>query len=249
MENEYKTLLAIQQNGDLNPVQRTRLEELQRSYGSGSGIPGVMSADDILKKAVSAYTALVPKPPTPYDQVNPFSFDEALARQASTAEYTPYYGEQLTDYVSNIQKTKSRSTEDLKSTLSFLSATKDYFVGNERKLLDRAIDTTNKGYAGRGLFFSGAREKDIKQMQTDTEQGVSEYLRGYQYKTDTANLDVNRQMSDLETQQKQYTRDIGRQKDYAIETGVSQRKQEATSDYETGRSKYYEDWYYNNYPA
>lgn len=206
--------------------------------GGGGG-----SADAILNEAVNSYASLF-KQVKPYDEVNPFSFDEQLARQASTAEYSPYYDEMLSDYTSTVQRSSSRSEEDLKSTLEQLSAGKEYYMGTERKVLDRALDSTNNGFAGRGLFFSGAREKDIGQLKEDYQARTGEYERQYGYNTGQANLSNKRTQEDLSTSLQNYQRDIGREKQYAIESGVLNRKSEAVQQYEMGRQKYYDSQMY-----
>ena len=201
--------------------------------GGGSNGGGIAS------EYISSIADLIGKVPEPYETKNPFFFDEQLAREASTAEYAPYYQELLSDYVANIERTKSRSSKDLKRTLDFLGGGKEYFLGRERRLLDKAIKNTSEGYAGRNLFFSGAREKDIRELKEESEEGVSEYMRGYGYKTGEAELTHERTLEDEALKQKFYTRDIEREKKYAVEQGILQRKGETREEYELGRKKYY----------
>ena len=112
------------------------------------------SSDSVLQTAINSILQLIPGDLKDYEKENPFFFDEALAKEAATAEYTPYYAELLSDYVADVEKVKSRSAEDLKITLEQLSGGKEYYLGKERRLLDRALESTDKGFAGRGLFFS-----------------------------------------------------------------------------------------------
>lgn len=204
----------------------------QTSSGGGS-------ADDLVNKYKEYFTGLISQI-KPYDEVNPFAFDEQLAKQASTAEYSPYYNEMLTDYTSQVERTKSRSQEDLTKTLEQLQAGKEYYMGTERRVLDRALDSTNKGYAGQNLFFSGAREKDIGQLKTDYAAQTGEYTRQYGTNVAQAQQTAQRTTEDVNTAQSQYGRDTERSKQYAIESGVLQRKTEAVNQYEMGRKKYYE---------
>jgi len=179
----------------------------------------------------------------PYSQVNPFSFDEELARQAATAEYDPYYQQQITDYTSQVERTKARSAEDLQSTLSFLTAGKDSYVGNERRLLDLSIKSTNNGYAGNGLFFSGARKRDIGTLQENTSQNINDYMRGYNYNTAQAEKSNIRTGQDVTTAQNIFNRDIAQSEKAAIEGGVLQRRQEALDEYNIGAQTYYQNAY------
>ena len=182
--------------------------------------------------------------PRPYSEVNPFKFDEELARAAATQEYSPYYNETLSDYVATTERTKSRSAEDLSRTLSLLQANKDYFVGTERRLLDKSIKNTNEGYAGRGLFFSGARPKDVQELQDVSGEKVNDYMTGYNYNVKSQQLGSERTIADTNTAAAQYKRDLEREKKYAIESGVLTRKGEAQQEYAMGQQNYY-DKYYN----
>ena len=214
--------------------------------GSSSG--GGNDVDSILKNAIDPIVSML-QASRNYEKDNPFFFDEALAREASKAEYSPYYDELLSDYVSDTERTKSRSKEDLDKILEQLSASKEYYVGRERRLLDKSLRNTNEGYAGNNLFFSGARERDVKELQGEymagigTEQQPGYYLQNYQRNVGEAKTNAQRTASDAELAQKRYTRDTERDKQYAIEGGVLQRENEVRDEYEGGRSKYYEDWY------
>lgn len=207
------------------------------SNGSASGGGGV---NDILSSAISSLMGFMPKAVKPYDSVHPFSFDEALAKEAATKEYSPYYDEKLADYVSTVQRNLTRSQEDKQSTIENLNAGKEYYMGTQKKLLDRAMNNTNEGYAGNGLFFSGAREDDINQLTEDFNDTTGEYLREFKYGVGQAEKTQKRLSEDLSTEKSQYTRDIGREKELAITQGVLQRKSEAVQEYEMGRQKYYD---------
>lgn len=207
---------------------------------SGGGSGGGSGTDSVLQNAINSVTGMLPSNLKPYEEANPFFFDEKLAKEASTAEYSPYYSELLSDYVSTVERTKSRSTEDLKTVLSQLASGREYYLGKERRMLDKALDNTNKGYAGKGLFFSGAREKDRKEYQTEYEKDIGNYESQYQYKVGQAKLGKTRTLEDLLTQENRYKRDVGREEEAAIASGVLQRKREAQQEYEIGRNKYYE---------
>ena len=198
---------------------------------------------DIASQYIASVTAPLKKI-QPYNQVDPFAFDEALAREASNKEYAPYYQEQLTNYVQKMDTTTKRSAEDLKNTLSFLSGSKDYYVGTERKLLDEAMKNSNEGFAGRGLFFSGARERDIQKLKEESGSKMSEYMRGYDYNTGQAQTANTRTGEDVALNTSLYQTDINRQQKAAIEGGVLQRKSEAVQDYEMKRNNYYENQNY-----
>lgn len=242
MASTFDQMLAeTGQQSLADELRRTgQWEEAEASWGGGE----LYSTDDILGSAINSLSGYFPKKITPYDEVNPFFFDEKLAKQAATKEYAPYYDEKLADYVSIIERNIGRSTEDRARTLEFLQGGKDYYLGRERRMLDRAIRSTNEGYAGRGLFFSGQRERDVRELKEEYEKGIGEYERQYEYKTEDVGLTHQRLKEDEEMRRKRYQRDIEREKEYAIESGVLQRKREAREEYELGRQKYYEGQMY-----
>ena len=224
-----------------NAENGPRAAELAKEYGVGAPTDTSSSGggvDSILNTAIDSVTGTLKTIPS-NDQANPFSFDTALATQASTAEYSPYYQQLLTDYTSGVERTKARSAEDLQSTLTQLAAGKEYYTGTERRLLDRTLDQTNKGYAGQGLFFSGANEKDKQQILTEYGAQTGEYNRQYGYNVGQANLANTRTNEDITTASSQYSRDVNQAKTTAIQQGVLQRQSEAIQQYEVGRSNYY----------
>ena len=198
--------------------------------------------EDILNTAVDSVVGIIDEVPKPYDEVNPFYFDELLAREASTAEYSPYYHELLQDYTSRVEQSKSRSREDLAKTLETLSGGKEYYLGKERELLDKAVRTTAEGYAGQNLFFSGAKEKDIKELKTESQKQTGEYGRQYEYQTGQARTSTERTVADLQKEQEEKARDLAREEQTAVEGGVAQRKQETLDEYLAGMRKYYQDY-------
>lgn len=207
--------------------------------GAGKGSPtGGGGANDYLTNAVNSFSSLVKKTPS-YSSVNPFSFDEALAKESATAEYAPYYKQLLTDYTQNVETTKSRSAEDLKSTLEQLNAGKEYYTGVQRRALDTATRQTNEGYAGNGLFFSGARQRDVKQLQTENQAQTENYLGTYNYNTNQAKLGDTRTTQNQDTALSQYTRDTNQAEKAAIEGNVLQRKNEALNEYGIKQADYY----------
>lgn len=207
--------------------------------GSSSDSSGGGGVQDILNNAVSSMSGLFPNPVTPFETVDPFSFDKTLATQAATAEYDPYYQQLLSDYSKNVQTNLSRSQADLTTTLQQLQQGKDYYTGTEGRMLDQALKQTNEGYAGRGLFFSGARQQDINQIQTQYQADTGNYNNQYDYNVSQAKLTQGRTAEDLSTAQSQYNRDTKNAEKSAIAQGVLQRQTEAQTQYEAARQAYY----------
>ena len=235
-------MTAQQAQQTLNDMNSGKInwDDTLRAQANNALQGGGGSANDLASSWAKQIADMAPKPVTPYETVNPFSFDETLATQASTAEYAPYYQELLSDYTTQTKTTISRSQEDLQNTLTNLQAGKEYYTGVQRRLLDNTLDQVNKGYAGNGLFFSGAKQKDINQYQTEYGANMGEYNRQYEYNTQQAQTANTRTQQDVNTNLANYTRDTTREQQYAIQQGVQQRQTEATNQYEAGRTKYYE---------
>ena len=210
--------------------------------GGGSSGSAGGGADNILQNSINSITSMVKKV-TPYEQTNPFAFDEALARKAADAEYSPYYAELLSDYTSTVERKKSRSSEDLSSTLEQLNAGKEYYTGAERRALDKAERQTNEGYAGKGLFLSGVRKRDLNELETESKARTENYLGSYNYNVGQQKLGDTRTKEDLTTALSQYSRDTEREKKYAIESGVLTRRGEALDEYNIKKQNYYNSEY------
>jgi hypothetical protein len=207
-----------------------------------AGVGGGTSGDSILQNAINSFLPMFKKV-TPYEERNPFFFDEKLARTASEAEYSPYYKELLSDYTSTVERKKSRSREDLLTTLEQLNAGKEYYMGAERRALDKAERQTNEGYAGRGLFLSGVRKRDIADIREESANRTGNYLRNYDYNVGQARTSEKRSGEDLTTMLSQYTRDTERDKKYAIESSVLTKRGEALDEYNIKKKNYYANEY------
>lgn len=216
---------------------------LEQGGGTAGDGGGGTDVNSIIQATINALSPFFPEKIEDYEIKNPFFFDEALAKEASTAEYAPYYGELLSDYIADVEKTKSRSKEDLAMILEQLNAGKEYYTGVERRALEKSIRQTNEGYAGRNLFFSGVRERDIKELQTESEARTGQYLGTYGYGVKRAELGAGRTLADVGTAQKRYTRNIERQKEEAVAGGILQRKRETREEYEISKKKYYSQYY------
>jgi hypothetical protein len=206
--------------------------------GAGKGSFSGGSSGDPASQYINAAVSAVQKP-KPYSEVSPFSFDEALAKEAATAEYAPYYTRLLTDYTSDVERTKSRSSEDMKTTIEQLNAGKEYYTGVQRRALDTSMRQTNEGYAGNGLFFSGVRQRDIKELQTEHQASMENYLGSYKYNVNQAELGNKRTTEDQSTALSHYSRDTEEAKRAAIEANVLQRKNEALTEYGIKQADYY----------
>jgi len=166
-----------------------------------------------------------------FTKKNPFTFDEALAKESATAEYVPYYTELLQDYLDTTNLKRTTINNDI----TLLKDLKSYNEGKTSREYTQAVDKASKGYADSGMFFSGIKKKAIGQMEVgnlaDTGAANTQFqhaLGDYNTRLDTLGLG--------ETQQK---RDLARQQEEAIQGGILTRANEATKAYNTNMSSTY----------
>lgn len=160
-----------------------------------------------------------------YTKDNPFVFDEELARLSATAEYEPYYSELLDDYIKNLDMNRATVQDEQKllatmNKLDTAQASREY---------TRAVTQAGEGFAGQGMFFSGIKKR--AEGETAVEYKAGEEGRSAQYQTKEAGL--GRQLEGYNLSEEQKRRDVGREQQAAIESGILQRKSEATTQYET----------------
>lgn len=234
MASEYQTLKDI--GNSRNPVQETRFRELEAQMGGGGS-----SSYNIptLEEYIKAITDTLPEPPPRYDEVNPFYFDEQWANEYATAEFSPYFDEKLSEYMTDVETTKKRLGDDTSRFLTEMEAQKDTFMQRSGRELDKMIRGIKEGYESSGLYFSGMKNRDIKEAQDENQFDTENFMRQYQLQTDEAKLDQQRKLEDLNLGSGRYQRDIGREKDAAIAGQVQQLKGEAMDEYLLGAQTYY----------
>jgi len=209
------------------------LNDYMAQGGTQSGAGGASGnfADNLLKTIkgdIEEQVGFLDK----YTKKNPFAFDEELARKSSTAEYEPYYNELLDDYVSQVDLRRATIEDDKKLQQEF----KKYETEKSSRDFNKAISNAEQGFAGKGLFFSGNRARDVGEKSVEKVAG--DEMRTAQYKADEAGLDRRSTSLDLESSAK--TRDIGREQETAIEGGILQRRGEAITQYNVPLTQTYQ---------
>ena len=188
--------------------------EKLNTYNAGGGngnidpFAGMPSASDIADKIISTVVDSLPTPPKYSD--NPFSFDEALARESATAEVSPYYKNELNNFLTDIQTQRDRGAASEKNLLADLTTQRD------------------ENLAAAGLTFSGEKQRPLGQAgQSSPVSWMNDILsKARDTVQNTKNL-----FSDLTTTQNRGTQDINQAKQTAIEQGVLQRKSESLDSY------------------
>lgn len=208
------------------------------SYGSGGGGgSGLPSVEDY----INAIKDMLPEPQAPYAEVNPFFFDEEWANEYATAEFSPYFDELITDYLGDVDIAKERLGDDTGKFLTELDAQRDTFMEKSGIELERMIRGIKQGYESRGLFFSGMKNRDIRESQEDSQFGVEDYARQHAYRTEEAQTGEKRQLSDLDLGSGRFQRDTTRDKESAIAGGVGTLRGEAMDEYLIGAQAYYQN--------
>lgn len=185
-------------------------EKLNTETGNG----GLPSASEVANAVIAAVTESLPEVPKYSD--NPFAFDEALAREASTAEFSPFYQEKLDDFITDIETTRQRGGAE------------------EKKLLQDLTTERDVGLAERGLTFSGEKRRDLTGEVNATTASPVGFVRDLQRQGRDITTTTRNLFEDLTKQAFRGTRDVNREKGTAIEQGVLQRRGEALDSYLSG---------------
>lgn len=162
-----------------------------------------------------------------FDKNNPFAFDEAQARASSEERLNPFYDAELNDFLQGIRYSRTRSFEDMNRTIGELNVDASKLSEKERFATQEAIRSSEEGFAGAGLFFSGARERATgvqevggiqreEELQTNLERGIGSAQRSRQ-----------RLLEDTALQEARQRRLIEAGRTTALETDISAKKKEA----------------------
>jgi len=196
----------------------------------GEGSQGESFADSILKAVADPLQAEIEswwKRLDEYDKNNPFAFDEALAKASSQERLNPYYDATMNEFMTGIRRSSSRSVEDMTRTIGELNVDASKLSDKERLATQEAIRSSEEGYAGSGLFFSGQRQRATglqevqgqqtqEGIQTNLERGVAGQARGN-----------TRLQEDLALQQARQTRLTEAERMTSIETDIAKQKKES----------------------
>jgi len=182
--------------------------------GGGSTLDNLPSAQEVADAVIQSVIESLPELPKISD--TPFAFDEALAREAATAEFAPYYQEQLDDFISDIETKRQRGGAE------------------ERRLLEDLTVERDIGLAERGLTFSGERRRPFGEELTPTTVSPVGFVRDLQRQARDVTIGGRELIEDLSKEAFRGEREIGRQKKAAIEQGVLTRRGEALESYLSG---------------
>ncbi len=198
--------------------------------GGGGGTSGGDPIENLLQaivdpvsKALQDWNSRL----TEFDKNNPFSFDEAQAKASSAERLNPYYDATLNEFMTGIRRSSTRSVEDMTRTIGELNVDASKLSEKERLNTQEAIRSSEEGYAGAGLFFSGKRERatGLEEVQgAQTQEGIQTEL-GRNLATQSR-LNTRTQ-EDLALQQARTKRLTEAERTTALETDIAKQKKEA----------------------
>lgn len=217
-DTELMQLWKIQnEGGGLNPVQKTKFEQLLQQAGlaPGSSPSNSMPLDatgqyiaDTVGKLDEKYFAKIKE----FNTNNPFKYDEVLAQEVTKAgtRLDPYYKQTLDDYTKGINLQKSRSLEDRDRTLSNLNADLDTYKEETKNNLMDALEKSRQGYADVGNYFSGAQAKTTAKVGLASGDALDKYTKGKEESMNTAKLTDTRNQQDSTLKQTMFERGVGK---------------------------------------
>lgn len=149
-----------------------------------------------------------------FDAKNPFSMDELLSqkRKEVASRLDPYYNQTLEDYVQGVQLKRSRSVADERRLLTDLTADTEYYTGQQKAILDEALDKSAEGLADVGLLTSGVGQRAQGQLIAGKQATLADYIRGVERRGREGVLTGQRYREGLGIEEALKKRDIERER-------------------------------------
>ena len=165
-----------------------------------------------------------------YEEATPFSFDEMLARASAEERLGPYYKAELDDYIGGIERQRS-SIEGERTLMTELNR---IATGREKRDLEEAIKASEEGFAGAGLYESGARLRETGLQEI----GGAERRREREARLEYGEAGLGRREEEIGAGEKTYRRrwKAGRETD--ILSDIEQQRRQKRAQWETGRMEY-----------
>lgn len=165
-----------------------------------------------------------------FDTKNPFVFDEILAQNSAEERFNPYYDAELKDFVSGIERQK----ESVQGERDLLTELNQIKIGEDARSLKDAISSSEEGFAGAGLFFSGARERSTGKQLAQNKDNVDQ--RDLMYKNNIAGYD--RSLGGLNENLATGQRKLNADKTTQVQTEIEKQRAEAVARREQERAQY-----------
>lgn len=167
---------------------------------------------------------------TEYDTQHPFTFDELLAKASSEERFNPYYEAELGDFLSGIRRER-QSTEGENKLLSELNRIQQ---GAEKRNIDEAVRASEEGYAGAGLYFSGARERATGMEKIQGAETTAEREARFKYGQEQTGI----KLADIQGREQTGIRNTLAEKTTNVESDIAKQKAEERARWEYEKAQY-----------
>jgi hypothetical protein len=166
-----------------------------------------------------------------YMKKNPFTFDEALAKLSAEERFNPYYDAELKDFLTGVERTRSRTVQDEETLRQELTTQTENYVGRTKRDIDQAITASGEGFSGAGLYASGRRIREGAMIDIKGQENISDTLRKSNLSTQESQLRQSRTLEDLGTQQATFGRRLGAEKETNVLSDIQQQKRDEANQY------------------
>lgn len=223
--NDYKALLAMESSGHLNPAQKTQLEQARRSGSfNGGGGMGESGADRLLRETLEKYTKDLEAYNSRFNEFttkNPFVFDEVLKEEVGKVKQRldPYYNQIIGDYMQGVELKKSRSLEDERKLLGYLTQQTDKYNQEQKEILREGFDQISGEFSQQGLEESGAQKRAEGRLAAQSQSQNEDYNTTQEYKQDqTVTAGQRLRDVDLPLASRIFKRDTGEEQQYQTQS-------------------------------
>lgn len=173
-----------------------------------------------------------------FEEKNPFSFDEALARASSEERFDPFFQAELGEFIEGVNLQRGRTVQDEESLRRELTASTESFVGRTGRQISQALESSREGFAGAGLFFGGRRKRAEGQIGIEGQEELATGLRKADVAGRESLLRQRRGLEDIGLQKKRGLRLQTAGRETALRTDVEQQRREAQQQRELERQQF-----------
>lgn len=247
----YRQLTGQEITGDnLDILRNFSDQQLPNAIGqlnSGTLSVGGTSLDAYLsqKKADAQLQAIVNMKRDQEQKVadflkeNPFAYDEAWLTATKQqvqeeVDLDPYYKEKVSNYLDDVQTTKSRANEDEATILKELDRKQGVYLKDEAATYQQARENALEGLTQANLLDTGVGKRASNVQEIQRETGIKDYLDTNALRKQQAQQTTQRLFSDLERDAGRFTTGVEREKALNVQSELQTRKQEALDQYQQG---------------
>lgn len=211
------------------PRQQQRQQQRQQSQPQRSSGP---SAADIIRQQQEDLRRQVDEQFNflkEFLSKNPFAFDFAQQRKVSEEKYKPFFEEQLSDFIDPLREKINRSIEDSSRILTELVRRRELGETQKQREIETGLEKTKGGFAGRGLFGSGAARRALTQQRLGGEEELQDFITRSRMEEEEVETGAERLQEDTQDAIAKQERNIfgeGREFDRAVTEDVLGRQQQ-----------------------